>query len=169
MPDARPRCLIAKSVYRALSVSPVALMLVLLPAMVSAHSAGQLDSRGCHDDRRRGAYHCHVGEYRGLTFRSKADLQSQIEAGKTVADMRTEQGKDPVEGTAVEDDEDEGWLSWVPFVGGNDSKMRDVGSGDVIVPRGIEERLRVLKDLHEKGLISDEEYAAKRSEILGDL
>ncbi len=33
----------------------------------------------------------------------------------------------------------------------------------------LEDRLRELKDLKEKGLISDEEYAAQRDRILGQL
>jgi hypothetical protein len=137
------------------------------PSGAPAHTAGQLDTRGCHDDRRKGEYHCHIGEYKGLTFRSKGDLNQQIKEGKPIADMRTEQGV-TAEGEAAQKD-DGGWLSWIPFMGDRDGGSRDVGSGEVIVPRGIEERLRTLKDLHDKGLVSDEEYDAKRKEILGEL
>jgi hypothetical protein len=140
----------------------------LLPAAAAAHSSGQLDSHGCHDDRRRGQYHCHIGEYRGLTFNSKGDFNEQVRAGKSVADMRTEQGLTE-SGKPADDDDGEGWLSRLPFIGDDDEGSRDVGSGQVIVPRGIEERLRVLKDLHDQGLISEEEYATKRKEILGEL
>ena len=35
--------------------------------------------------------------------------------------------------------------------------------------RSVEERLKVLATLREKNLISDDEYASKRAEILGDL
>lgn len=140
---------------------------LLLPSLCYAHSVGQLDSRGCHEDRRRGNYHCHVSEYAGLTFSSVADLQAQIKAGKTVAEMRKEQGKDEA-GKAV-DGEGGGWLSKIPFFGKRGSSNRDVGSGGLIVPQGIEQRLTALKDLHDKGLISDEEYDTKRKEILGEL
>ena len=144
--------------------------LLFLPALAAAHSAGPLDPHGCHDDRRKGEYHCHIGTYRGLTFRSKGGFTQEVRAGKTVEQMRAERGLDP--GTGEEhtsQDEDDGWLSWVPFLGKSRSGSRDVGTGEVIVPRGIEERLRVLQDLHDKGLISDDEYAAKRKDILGEL
>ena len=142
---------------------------LLCPALASAHSAQQLDTRGCHDDRRRGQYHCHLGEYRGLVFNSKGDMLEQIQSGKTVEEMRSEQGV-TVEGEKKkEDDGDGGWLSWLPFVGDSDGDSRDVGGGEVVMPRGIEERLRTLKDLHDKGLISDEEYETKRKDILGEL
>jgi hypothetical protein len=141
----------------------------LAPALARAHSAGQLDQNGCHEDRRRGEYHCHIGEYRGLKFSSKGAFMQQLAAGKTAQQMREEQGVDV---SGEKDTEDEGgWLSGlhIPFLGNSDSGSRDVGAGDVIVPRGIEERLRTLKDLHDKGLIADDEYAAKRKEILGEL
>jgi len=35
--------------------------------------------------------------------------------------------------------------------------------------RSIEDRLRTLKDLHSEGLITNEEYEAKKAEILADL
>lgn len=142
---------------------------LLLPALCYAHSVGQTDSRGCHEDRRRGTYHCHFGEYAGLTFNSVSDLESQIKAGKTVAEMRTEQGLNEAGKPAQSNDG--GWLSKIPFVGrftGN-AQTRDVEPGALIVPQGIEQRLAALKDLHDKGLITDQEYEAKRKEILGEL
>ena len=141
----------------------------LVPATARAHTAGQLDGNGCHDDRRRGEYHCHLGEYRGLKFSSKGAFNQQVAAGKTVAQMRQDQGLDQASGESIEDG-DEGWLSklHIPFIG-NSNSSHDVGGGDVIMPRGIEQRLRTLEDLHAKGLIADDEYAAKRKEILGEL
>jgi hypothetical protein len=145
----------------------LAAICVALPAVAAAHSAGQLDPRGCHEDRRRGEYHCHLGEYRGLKFNSKGDFMEQTKAGKTVEQLRQEQGIDTA-GESTREDEDEGWLSRLPFIG-KDSGPRDVGTGEVIMPRGIEERLRTLQDLRDKGLITEEEYAAKRKDILGEL
>jgi hypothetical protein len=144
-------------------------LVMIAPAVARAHSAKQLDQNGCHDDRRRGQYHCHLGEYRGLKFSSEGDFHQQVKAGKTAAQMRQEQGVDQA-GEST-DEVDEGWLSGlhIPFIGRSDSGARDVGGGNVIMPRGIEERLRTLKDLHEKGLIADDEYDAKRKEILGEL
>jgi len=140
---------------------------LLLPCLSHAHNVGPLDSRGCHDDRRRGTYHCHTGEYAGLTFNSVADLERQVRAGVTVEQMRKAQGKETADGA---DEENEGgWLSKIPFFGSRRSSEHDVESGGLIVPQGIEQRLMALKDLHDKGLITDEEYAAKRKEILGEL
>jgi len=139
---------------------------LLLPCVSQAHNVGPLDSRGCHEDRRRSTYHCHTGEYAGLTFNSVADLESQIRAGVTVDQMRKAQGK---ETAAKADDKEEGWLSKIPFFGSRHSSDHDVESGGLIVPQGIEQRLTALKDLHDKGLITDDEYAAKRKEILGEL
>jgi hypothetical protein len=34
----------------------------LLPATIFAHGGG-LDASGCHNDRKRGGYHCHRGSY----------------------------------------------------------------------------------------------------------
>jgi hypothetical protein len=141
---------------------------LLLPALSHAHAVGQVDSRGCHPDRRRGDYHCHTGEYAGLTFNSVADLQSQIDSGKTVEQMRAEQGVDD-KGRSIAEEEGGGWLSKIPFFGKRSSEGRDVESGDLIVPQGIEQRLTALEKLHEKGLVTDEEYAAKRKQILGEL
>ena len=141
---------------------------LLLPSLSYAHAVGQVDSRGCHPDRRRGNYHCHTGEYAGLTFNSVADLQSQINAGKTVAEMRSEQGIDD-KGHSVENDKGGGWLSKIPFFGNHSSEGRDVESGGLIVPQGIEQRLSALQNLHDKGLITDDEFAAKRKAILGEL
>ena len=141
----------------------------LAPALVLAHTAGQVDSRGCHDDRRKGEYHCHLGEFRGLTFKSKGDLNQQLKAGKPIAEMQSEQGV-TAEGERQETEDEGGWLSRIPFIGDRfGGGSRDVGGGEVIVPRGIEERLRTLKELHDKGLVSDEEYETKRKEILGEL
>lgn len=141
----------------------------LLPALAAAHSAGPFDPHGCHDDRRRGGYHCHLGEFAGLEFSSKSAMLDAKKSGKTASELRKEQGLVEESADQSEDGEEEGgWRSWLPF-GGDDSESHEVTTGGVIVPRGIEDRLKVLKDLHEKGLITDEEYAEKRKEILGEL
>jgi len=140
-----------------------------VPAVASAHTAGPLDRYGCHDDRRRGGYHCHVGDYSGLDFSSKHKMLTFREEGLTEIDIRKARGEDvTAEGNLSNAAEEEnGWRRWVPFA--KRSETSDAGNGEVIIPRGLEQRLMVLKDLHEKGLISEEEYAQKRQEILGDL
>src|SRR5688572_420053 len=48
-----------------------------------AHGGG-LDSIGCHNDRKRGGYHCHRGPLAGQSFGSKADAiraLQQMKAG----------------------------------------------------------------------------------------
>jgi len=61
--------------------------------------------------------------------------------------------------------EDDGWATWIPFA----SRSSGSDDNDVVVPKGIQERLSVLKNLHDKGLITDEDYDTKRKEILGEL
>ena len=143
---------------------------VLLPACAGAHTAGAQDRYGCHDDRRQGGYHCHTGSYAGLKFRSKHEMITYREQGLTALDIRKARGEDVSEeqsGLSNAAEDQTGWRRWVPFA--RRSQKQNVGNGEVIVPRGLEQRLRVVKDLHEKGLITDEEYEAKRQEILGDL
>lgn len=45
---------------------------LLRPAPVLAHGGG-LDSRGCHNDRQRGGYHCHQGQLAGRAFASASE------------------------------------------------------------------------------------------------
>ena len=42
-------------------------------------------------------------------------------------------------------------------------------AGSRPAPKSMEERLLILKGLHDKGLITEEEYRAKRQEILKEL
>ncbi len=151
---------------------PLALALIVLTTICAAdalaHTASAFDRYGCHDDRRQGGYHCHVGSYSGLKFRSKREMIDFREQGLTAADIRKARGEDVVDDSDLNaDEEDGGWRRWVPF--SRRREEQDVSSGEVIIPKGLEQRLRTVKELHEKGLISDEEYAAKRQEILGDL
>ena len=45
-----------------------------------AHGGG-LDSLGCHNDRKRGEYHCHRGELADRTFASKAEAEKALAGG----------------------------------------------------------------------------------------
>ena len=45
-------------------------LIVLAAFILSAHGGG-LDRNGCHNDRKRGGYHCHRGPLAGQTFISK--------------------------------------------------------------------------------------------------
>jgi hypothetical protein len=182
-------------------------LLLIVPELARAHSAGPLDVYGCHPDRRKGGYHCHTGKYAGVSFSSKAEMLEKRKAGVTGDQLRAEQAA----ARKAAGKSDGFWPSWVPFLGKKKSKESEepttasagseaeaaaatvnqpagkrsadaASGGDAapprvvegtgrkpIVPQGIEERLAVLKGLHDKGLITDAEYADKKAEILGSL
>lgn len=131
---------------------------VAVPALALAHTGGALDAEGCHVDHRNETYHCHRGEAGGYTFADRAAMQEAVRTGK-FPDKTVEE---------------EGFFSklW-PF--GKD-KGEDAGgegstpAGATAVPesqRDAEQRLKTLQGLHEMGLLSREEYEAKRKEVPG--
>ena len=120
------------------------------PPPVSAHAVGVLDHYGCHSDRRLRNYHCHRKQFANHIFESKAAMLRQ-------KNHQTEAPSD-----APEQTQDKG-----PYTKWRTSWLRQ---SDMTAPSGdIEQRLRLLMDLHKKGLVSDQEYENKRKEILGDL
>lgn len=137
---------------------------LLAPALAAAHGAGPLDGYGCHEDKRRHEYHCHTGAYSGLTFATKHKMLEYRKNGVSAEEIRIEQ-EGPSAAYPMTPD-DGGWKKWIPF---RRRLSSNVARADVIVPRGIQERLRVLKDLHDQGLITAEEYEHKRKDILGEL
>lgn len=137
----------------------LAIVFSLAASSAWAHSAGDLDRHGCHDDRRHGTYHCHRGQYNGIEFPSKSDLLRNLEAGAT-----QEQAKQDADSKLKKRESLFG-----PLIGEKSTDQRAAGGGEVVVPQGLERRLEVLKGLHDKGLISDAEYEQKRKEILGQL
>ena len=44
--------------------------LVLTPALAVGHPGG-LDRHGCHEDKKAGNYHCHAGELKDRTYKSR--------------------------------------------------------------------------------------------------
>ncbi len=147
-----------------ITLSALCAVVVLAAASTAgAHSAGPLDHYGCHADRRLGDYHCHRGEFAGRHFKSKAAmLDARRHPGATAPSTTVEDSKHPHEGKDI--------TSWIPFFGKEEKDRRHrPPAGSTVVPRGIEQRLRTLKDLYEKGLITEDEYASKRKEILGEL
>jgi len=137
----------------------LALLITALPLSAGAHSAGDLDRYGCHPDKRHGTYHCHSGRYSGIEFDSKADLLRNWQAGASY-----EQAKQDAESKVAKRESLFG-----PLIDEKTTDQRAAAGGEVVVPQGVERRLEVVKDLHDKGLISDEEYDQKRKEILGQL
>jgi hypothetical protein len=144
------------------------LLLLGAPASAWAHSAGGLDGYGCHEDKLNGGYHCHRGPYSDLEFESKAEMLGYRERNLSAEAIRAERTAkgDPGGSYPVMPGDEAAWKKWVPFASrGKPQATR----ADVVVPRGIQERLRVLKELRDDDLITEDEYAAKRKEILGEL
>lgn len=151
-----------------------AAMLALAPATVAtAHSVGTLDTHGCHADRRNGDYHCHRGAYSGLHFRSKSDMLKKKAQGYTGEEQRE---------AASSAKPKRGLRALWPFgkssrseqqgrdtQGDNQTSDADIAPKDVGPAADIEQRLTVLKDLHDKQLITDEEFSATKRQILSDL
>lgn len=137
-------------------LASLCLSLTSTPAL--AHMAGALDHYGCHADRRKGGYHCHSGRMNGEQFASKSAMLKALKSGAAVQD-------DP----APEEKRSSGWKIPSLFKRSTGSAPSGQSSGAALVPSGIEKRLRILKRLHDEGLINDQEYDDKRRDILGDL
>jgi endonuclease YncB( thermonuclease family) len=54
-----------------------ALSLLLSPSLAYSHGGG-LDDHGCHNDRKRGGYHCHRGPLAGQSFTSLAEMLTAL-------------------------------------------------------------------------------------------
>jgi hypothetical protein len=50
---------------------------IAAPVVLVAHGGG-LDSRGCHNDRQRGGYHCHQGPLAGQSFGSASEAAAAL-------------------------------------------------------------------------------------------
>ena len=66
--------------HRFVLLQLIALSIIAAGEVAHAHGGG-LDSLGCHNDRKRGEYHCHRGELAGQTFASKADAEEALAGG----------------------------------------------------------------------------------------
>lgn len=73
------------------TLKPLASLLVcaalLTPMMVGGHGGG-LDSLGCHNDRKRGGYHCHRGPLAGQSFLSRTEAEKVLQASKNEQSTR---------------------------------------------------------------------------------
>lgn len=160
--------------FRALGAAllVVAAAVATAPRQAEAHAAGALDPHGCHTDNRKNHdYHCHRGAYSGISFTSKYDMIEKKKAGVTAEELRApDPNAEPPAPEEANEDPHSKDGSWTLF-GWKEKKPDTVAGvdGGAIVPKGVESRLRTLKGLHSEGLISDEEYAQKKAEILGDL
>ncbi len=63
----------------------ILLLISALPVLAWAHG-GRVDSRGCHNDRKRGEYHCHKGELAEQSFPStgKPEIKNPAPLGMSL-------------------------------------------------------------------------------------
>ena len=59
--------------HRFILVGICSILLILVGTQLGNAHGGGLDSRGCHNDRQNGGYHCHQGPLAGRSFASAAD------------------------------------------------------------------------------------------------
>lgn len=145
-----------------LALPRIALVAALLtvPSLALAHTGEALDAEGCHTDHRDGTYHCHRGDAGGYTFADRAAMQEAVRTGKFPDKTVEVEGFFSKLWPFGKDEEEE--------AGGTDSKT----DGAAAVPQGqrdAEQRLKTLQGLYEMGLLSRDEYEAKRKEVAGQL
>lgn len=139
------------------------------PSGAFAHTGGPLDEHGCHADRRRGNYHCHQGELQGLRFRSKSDLEEALRTGNLPEKPEPKKGLLDRLWSGRDDDEEKAAETTAapPAAGGAASQAAPQAPAGPA--RSFEERLKILAGLYELGLITKEEYDARRKAILEEL
>jgi hypothetical protein len=154
-----------------------ALLLLAISAPASAHTGATLDMHGCHPDRVRGEYHCHTGPLAGHSFRSQGEMLRVLDSGE----IPEKEDKEPSwfqrmwPGSKKKSEE---------AAAGAAETSTDAQAGAAVAgttgappapaaptppPSDVEERLRILKGLYNMELITEEEYATRRREILEDL
>lgn len=183
---------------RSFSVPITLAVLLGTPWLAIAHTGGALDVQGCHADHRDDTYHCHRGEAAGYTFPNKAAMLEAVRTGdfpdKTVEaegffsklwpfgnKHEQDDGKDAAPGVLADDAgvaTDSGAVAG-PAPENGESPGLETGSTvsetpSAAVPRTPEQedaaqRLKVARGLYEMGLITKEEYEAKRQAILAEL
>jgi len=164
-----------------------------VPVLAAAHTGGPLDADGCHADHRTGGYHCHRGAAAGYTFPNKAAMQEAVRTGVFPEKSVDEEGffsklwpfgkhheeaapaPAPQGGSATDAGAE---ASPAPAPG----DFAGVDTGPVVSPGpapgsaagsqqqgDTAQRLKVLQGLYEMGLITKEEYEAKRKAVLDQL
>ncbi len=108
-----------------------------------------------------------IGQYRGAQILHDFTFGSRGQASPVVLSIDAQSGQ------AVEPRRD--WLvlatspgTAASSVAGGDTRPASTATA-AAVPASFEERLRILKRLHEQALITEDEYETKRREILGEL
>lgn len=159
------------------SCAILAIALVSLPLTAFAHTGGALDHYGCHADHRKGDYHCHQGNLRGYSFRSRDAMLEAVRTGKLPEKPAEKEGF---------------FEKYWPFGGSKDAAARpqpapaeapqaaapQAAASQAPPPasgaapantRSFEERLKILSGLRDMGLITEEEYQTRRKAILEQL
>lgn len=146
----------------------IALAVAALPTVACAHSGSALDDAGCHPDHRNGTYHCHRGDAAGYTFPNRAAMEQAVRTGTFPEKSVDEEGFFsrlwPFGG---EDGGDEGEPA--PSNSGESKAGPDGSAATAAGQNPYEQRLKILQGLYEMGLISKEEYEAKRKAVLDEL
>ncbi|MBI5506520.1 MAG: SHOCT domain-containing protein [Deltaproteobacteria bacterium] len=146
-----------------------------------AHTGGALDHYGCHGDHRKGDYHCHQGNLRGYSFRSRDAMLEAVRTGKLPEKPAEKEGffekywpfgnkKDAAAAQpAAPAPEPTAPAQGVSAQPGTPQAPSPAAGGAPGTARSFEDRLRILSGLRDMGLITEEEYQARRKAILEQL
>ncbi len=105
----------------------------------------------------------------GQNFRSKGAMLDALESGGTAGlASGTPSPEESADKGPTATKSGSGWKIGSLF-GRSTTGAEKTASSGKLVPSGIERRLTTLKRLADQGLITDEEYSAKRKDILGEL
>jgi len=161
-----------------------------IPLVAAAHTGGPLDADGCHADHRTGTYHCHRGAAAGYTFPNKPAMKEAVRTGvfpeRSVDSEgffeklwpfgeKHEEQAPPPEGATNADAATDAGATAAPAPGDGPG----IDTGTVVTPSSgapappaqseAAQKLKVLQGLYEMGLITKEEYEAKRQAVLDNL
>lgn len=151
----------------------LAAFVLLLPVGALAHSGGALDQSGCHADHREGNYHCHQGNLKGYSFRSRDAMKEAVRSGRLPEKPAAREGFFAKLWPFGGDKNEESAASSEPAAAENapaaDGTAAPAAASATPTGRSFEERLRILSGLRDMGLISQQEYDTRRKAILEQL
>ena len=150
---------------------PTAVFLFGAPAVALAHTGGPLDADGCHSDHRTGSYHCHRGAAAGYSFPDRAAMQEAVRTGTFPEKSVDEDGFFSRLWPFGKQREEEEAATPDSAAAGAAGAASGTAPAAASTPRQqeFEQRLKVLQGLYEMGLITKEEYEAKRKAVLDQL
>jgi hypothetical protein len=157
---------------RKISLRLVTVALLATPVLAVAHTGGPLDADGCHADHRTGTYHCHRGAAAGYTFPNRAAMEEAVRTDTFPEKTVDEEGFfSKLWPFGKEHEQEEAPAAPGAESGAAPSSSAPPGAAAVSPgpPNEIEQKLKVLQGLYEMGLITKEEYEAKRKAVLDQL